>query len=152
MIIGINTTKDAIFVAETRIQNDQFEVSKIHRLQFELIKAGDLSHLLQSITTVLSQKAGSPARTIAILKCSGGQHGSSVEAIKAEAIVQLAADQNNLSVVLVAPQSLKKILECGSGQKWQKKSKLMFNPAGEFKYWTQGANGAVCAAYKVIKG
>jgi len=152
MITGINTTKDAIFVAETYIENDQFEVSKVHRLQFEISKAGDLSRLQQSITTVLSQKAGSPALTIAILKCSGGQHGSSVEAIKAEAIVQLAADQKNLSVALVAPQSLKKVLECGSGQKWQEKSKLMFNSTGEFKYWTQGANGAVCAAYKVVKG
>jgi Holliday junction resolvasome RuvABC endonuclease subunit len=152
MIIGINATKDAIFVAETRNADGQFLVSRVLRVQFEIQQAGDLSDLLQNISTILNRDAGSTVSSVAILRCSGGQFGASVEAIKAEAIVELSAHQKGLPISMVAPQSLKKALVCGSGEKWQDKSKLMFNSDGQHKYWSQGANGAVCAAYKLSKG
>ena len=91
MIIGINATKDTIFVAETRIVDERFQVSKVLRVQFEIRHAGDLSDLLQNISTILSHHAGSSDSSVAVLRCSVGQFGASVEAIKAEAIVELSA-------------------------------------------------------------
>lgn len=147
-IIGINSTKDAIFVAETLNADGHFQVTKVLRVQFEIQQASDLYDLLQNFSTILSRDVIS----VAILKCSGGQYGASVEAIKAEAIVELTAHQKGLPISMITPQSLKKALACGSGEKWQDKSKLMFNSEGEHKYWAQGANGAVCAAYKLSQG
>jgi hypothetical protein len=47
-------------------------------------------------------------------KCSSGRFGSCFEAIKGEAITELAAFQKGLRIVKVAPQSLKKTLGCAA--------------------------------------
>lgn len=147
MIFGINATKDAIFVAETQGTGGEFSVTKVRRIKFEIDKASDLADLLQNVSTVLDHPHAS-ATSVAILKCFGGQFGSSVEAIKAEAIAELAAVQKGLLVNEIAPQSLKKALGCSAGEKWQLRAKLMFNDNGQHSYWAQGANGAVAAAFK----
>jgi Holliday junction resolvasome RuvABC endonuclease subunit len=148
MIFGVNATKEAIFIAETDGTAEQFSVINVRRIKFQIEKASDLTDLLQNISTVLDHDAHSSAASVAILKCSGGQYGSSVEAIKAEAIAELAAIQKGLTVTEVAPQSLKKALSCAAGVKWQERSKQMFNANGQHGYWSQGANGAVSAAFK----
>jgi Holliday junction resolvasome RuvABC endonuclease subunit len=116
MIFGVNATKEAIFVAETEGTGQQFSVTDVRRIKFQIEKAGDLADLLQNISTVLDHDSRSSAVSVAILKCSGGQYGSSVEAIKAEAIAELAAVQKGLPVKEVAPQSLKKALQCATGE------------------------------------
>lgn len=117
MIFGVNATKEAIFVAEAHGAREQFSVTKVRRIQFQIEKANDLADLLQNISTVLDHNPGGDATSVAILKCSGGQYGSSVEAIKAEAIAELAAVQKGLAVNEIAPQSLKKALGCSAGVK-----------------------------------
>jgi hypothetical protein len=150
MVIGVNTTKDAIIFAETDFSKSEFTVNKILKIQFQIQQASDLYDLLQNITTIFGQNAGVTSG-IALLKCPGGQYGASVEAIKAEAIVELSAYQMKIPINMVATQSLKKVLECEKNEKWQDKSKAMFNADGLHKYWLQGANGAACAAYKISK-
>ncbi len=148
MNIGVNATKDAVFFAETHGCGQQFVVASIRRIKFQLQAANDLNDLLHNISTVLDHDVQDAPVSVAILKCSGGQYGSSVEAIKAEAIAELAAVQKGLTVTGVAPQSLKKALGCIAGQKWQDRSKQIFNVDGQHSYWAQGANGAVAAAFK----
>lgn len=147
MIFGINATKEAIFIAEVDESGEQFIVRKVRRIKFQIEKANDLVDLLQSISTVFDHPDSNTV-SVAVLKCSGGQYGSSIDAIKAEAIVELAAVQRGLPVLGISPQSLKKALGCSVGEKWQDRSKQMFNANGEHSYWSQGANGAVAAAYK----
>ena len=101
------------------------------------------------MSTVLDHGPHPDAVSLAVLKCSGGKYGSSVEAIKAEAIAELAAVQKGLPVIEVAPQSLKKALECSAAEKWQQRAKQMFNANGQHRYWSEGADGAVSAAFKV---
>lgn len=151
MIIGINSTKDAVFIAETLGDGDAFEVQKVTRLQFKLSAASDLADLLKNLKTLLAALRSEDCQTCAILCCSSGQYGSSLEAVKAEAIVQLAANECGFRLVDVKPQSLKSALGCDNGEKWQAKSKDMFNADGAHKHWTQGANGAASAAFKAAK-
>lgn len=151
MVIGINSTKDAIFIAETLGAGNTFEVQKITKLQFELGGATDLADLLKNLKTLLASLRDQECTTLAILCCSSGQYGSSIEAVKAEAVVQLAAHECGFTLVDVKPQSLKSALGCENGEKWQAKSKEMFNAEGAHKHWSQGANGAAAAAFKAAK-
>ena len=82
-------------------------------------------------------------------KCSSGRFGSCFEAIKGEAITELAAFQKGLRIVKVAPQSLKKTLGCVVEQKWRDRAAELFNPDGKRRNWSKGAAGAVAAAFKV---
>jgi hypothetical protein len=87
--------------------------------------------------------------TIALLGSSSGRFKASIEAIKAEAITELAAAESGLPVVRVTAASLKKVLGCATGQKWQARAGERFNPTGRHKNWSQGAAGAVAAALKI---
>ena len=87
--------------------------------------------------------------TLALLGSSSGRFKSSVEAIKAEAIIELAAARSGLPVVRVTAASLKKVLGCAAGQKWQARAAERFNPTGRHKNWSKGAAGAAAAALKV---
>ena len=87
--------------------------------------------------------------TIALLGSSSGRYKSSVEAIKAEAITELAAAERGLPVARVTAASLKKVLGCATGQKWQARAEERFNPTGRYKHWSHGAAGAAAAALKV---
>ena len=92
---------------------------------------------------------GKPRRsTIALLGSSSGRFKSSVEAIKAEAITELAAAESGLPVVRVTAASLKNALGCAPGQKWQARAAERFNPTGRHKNWSHGAAGAGAAALK----
>ena len=72
-----------------------------------------------------------------------------MEAIKGEAMVELAAFQHGLRVVKVAPQSLKKSLGCASDQKWRDRAEELFNPGGKRQNWSKGAAGAVAVAFNI---
>jgi len=77
------------------------------------------------------------------------QIGSCLEAIKGEAVVELAAAKRGLRVVKVAPQSLKKTLGCAADQNWRDRATELFNPKGKLRNWSRGATGAVAVAFKV---
>src|SRR2546429_6174922 len=111
MIIGINTTKDAVFVAETFNGSDEFEVRKITRLQFVLNDAQAVAELLKNLKTILACFKNGEKTVVAILCCSSRQYGSSVDAVKAEAVAQLAAHDVGLEVASIRRQSLKAALE-----------------------------------------
>ena len=73
-----------------------------------------------------------------------------MDAIKAEAITELAAAECGLPVVKVTAASLKKVLGCATGEKWQACAGERFNPTGRHKNWSPGAAGAAAAALKVF--
>jgi hypothetical protein len=147
MIIGINATKDAVYIAETSGDAATFQLEKITRFRIELASASDLAELLKNLKTLFSS-VGDDKADIAVLCCSSGRYGSSVEAVKAEAIAQLAAHDTGLNVVPIKPQSLKSALGCAAGQTWQARSKEPMNATAIHKHWADGANGAAAAAYK----
>ncbi|HMP82821.1 MAG TPA: hypothetical protein PKA41_08990 [Verrucomicrobiota bacterium] len=68
MIIGINTTKNAAFIAETSDEKNQFEVQKVTRLQYELSGALELEDLYKTLKTILVARA---TRTSAPLRLCG---------------------------------------------------------------------------------
>ena len=150
MIFGLSATKSAVVVAHTKGADAKFAITAIRLIPFQVRSGDDLAKLLQTLITLFDRKGDGPV--IAILKCSSGRFGSCLEAIKGEAIIELAASQRGLRVVKIAPQSLKKTLGCAKDQKWRDRAGEMFNPNGKRPNWSKGAAAAVAAAFKVAGG
>ena len=149
MIFGVNATKSVVVVAETKGAGDKFIITAIRPVPFQVRSGDDLAELLQSLIALFDRKGKGAGSVIALLKCSSGRFGSCLEAIKGEAIVELAAAQRGLRVVKVAPQSLKKTLGCATDQKWRERAGELFNPGGKQRNWSKGVAGAVAVAFKV---
>ena len=149
MIIGVASTKTAVVIAETKGTGDKFAITGIRLILFEVQSGDNLAELLRCLTTIFDRGGRGASPTIALLKCSSGRFGSCLEAIKGEAIAELAAFQKGLRVVKVAPQSLKGTLRCAAGQKWRDRAAELFNPDGKRPNWSKGAAGAVAVAFKV---
>jgi hypothetical protein len=149
MIFGVSPTRDAVVIAHTRGSGETFAITSIKAIQFQVRSGADLTELLQRLVVIFDRGGKNRRSTIALLGSSSGRFKSSVEAIKAEAITELAAAQSGLPVVRVTAASLKKVLGCGTGQKWQAGAGERFNPTGRHKNWSKGAAGAAAAALKV---
>jgi hypothetical protein len=149
MLFGVNATRSAVVIAETRGAGGKFVVTAIRPVPFQVRSGDDLAELLQSLIALFDRKGRGAGSVIALLKCSSGRFGSCLEAIKGEAMVELAAFQRGLSVVKVAPQSLKKTLGCATDQKWRDRAAELFNPDGKHRNWSKGAAGAVAVAFKI---
>jgi hypothetical protein len=105
---------------------------------------------LQRLVVIFDRGGKRRRSTIALLGSSSGRFKSSVEAIKAETIIELAAAESDLPVVKVTPASLKKVLGCATGEKWQACAAERFNSTGRHQNWSRGAAGAASAALKVF--
>jgi hypothetical protein len=149
MLFGVNATRSAVVIVETKGAGDKFVVTAIRPVPFQVRSGDDLAGLLQSLIALFDRKGKGAGSVIALLKCSSGRFGSCLEAIKGEAMVELAAAQRGLRVVKVAPQSLKKTLGCATDQKWRDRAAELFNPDGKRRNWSKGAAGAVAVAFKV---
>ena len=150
MIFGVSPTKGAVVIAQTAGSGETFVIKSITAVQFQARSGDDLTELLQRLVVIFKRGGGKSRRsTIALLGSSSGRFKSSIEAIKAEAITELAAVESGLPIVRVTVASLKKVLGCATGQKWQACAAERFNPTGRFENWSQGAAGATAAALKV---
>ena len=149
MIFGVSPTKNAVVIAQTAGSGETFVIKSITSIQFQARSGADLTELLQRLVVIFGRGGKSRRSTIALLGSSSGRFKSSVEAIKAEAITELAAAESGLPIVKVTAASLKKVLGCAAGQKWQARAAERFNPTGRFGNWSQGAAGATAAALKV---
>ena len=149
MIFGVSPTRDAVVVAQTRGSGETFAMTSI---RFHARSGDHLSDLRHRLISIFDRAGKSPRSTVALLGSSSGRFKSSVEAIKAEAIAELAAAERGLPVVRVTAASLKKALGCVTGQKWHARAEERFNPAGRQKNWSHGAAGAAAAALKVAEG
>ena len=149
MLFGVNATRSAVVIVETKGAGDKFVVTAIRPVPFQVRSGDDLAGLLQSLIALFDRKGKGAGSVIALLKCSSGRFGSCLEAIKGEAMVELAAAQRGLRVVKVAPQSLKKTLGCAADQKWRDRAAELFNPDGKHRNWSKGAAGAVAVAFKI---
>jgi hypothetical protein len=149
MLFGVNATRSAVVIVETKGAGDKFVVTAIRPVPFQVRSGDDLAELLQSLIALFDRKSKGAGSVIALLKCSSGRFGSCLEAIKGEAMVELAAFRRGLRVVKVAPQSLKKTLGCATDQKWRDRAAELFNPDGKRRNWSKGAAGAVAVAFKV---
>ena len=149
MILGISTTKSAVIIAETKGAGGKFVITAIRPFLFQVRSGEDLTELLQTLLSLFERKGKGGGPVIALLKCSSGRFGSCLEAIKGEAMVELAAVQRGLRVVKVVPQSLKKTLGGAADQKWRDRAAELFNPGNKRKNWSKGAAGAVAVAFKV---
>ena len=152
MIFGLSATKSAVVVAHTKGANAKFAITSIRLIPFQVRSGDDLAKLLQTLIVLFDRKGDGTGSVIALLKCSSGRFGSCLEAIKGEAIMELAASQRGLRVVKIAPQSLKKTLGCAKDQKWRDRAGEMFNPNGKRPNWSKGAAAAVAVAFKVAGG
>lgn len=149
MVFGISATKSAVVLAETKGAGDEFGIISIRTIPFTIRSGDDLARLLQSLITLFDRKGKGTGSVIALLECSSGRFGSCLEAIKGEAMVELAASQRGLRVVKVAPPSLKRALGCAADQKWRDRTGELFNPDDNRANWSRGAAGAVAVAFKV---
>jgi hypothetical protein len=149
MIIGVAATKSAVVIAQTKGTGDKFAITAIRPIPFEVQTGDNLAELLRCLTAIFECGGRGASPTIALLKCSSGRFGSCLEAIKGEAITELAASQKGLRVVKVAPQCLKRTLGCAAEQKWRDRAAELFNPDGKRPNWSKGAAGAVAVAFKV---
>jgi hypothetical protein len=151
MIFGVSPTKGAVVIAQTTGSGETFVIKSIKSIQFQARSGDDLGELLQRLVVIFDRSGKNRGSTIALLGSCSGRFKSSVEAIKGEAITELAAAESGLPVVRVTPASLKKVLGCAPGQKWQARAEERFNPEGRHKNWSQGAAGAAAAALKIAE-
>jgi hypothetical protein len=146
-MISISTTVHAVVIIATKGAGDKFVISAIRPI-------------FGSAPETIWRSCCKPRHhfrrgrkhagfVVALLKCSSGRFGSCLEAIKAEAITELAASQQGVHLVKVAPQSLKKTLGCASDQKWRDRAADLFNSDGQHRDWSKGLAGAASVAYKV---
>ena len=149
MIFGVSPTKDAVVVVQTRGSGETFAITSIRSIQFQARSGDDLADLRHQLSGIFDRAGKSRRSTVALLGSSSGRFKSSVEAIKAEAITELAAAESGLPVVRVTAASLKRGPRLCDGSKWQARAGERFNPAGRQKNWSQGAAGAAAAALKV---
>jgi hypothetical protein len=149
MIFGVSPTKDTVVIAHTPGSGESFVIESITSIQFQARSGDDLTELLQSLVAIFDRGRKSRRATMALLGSSSGRFKSSIEAIKAEAITELAAAESGLPIVRVTAASLKKVLGCAAGQKWQARAAERFNPTGRHENWSKGAAGATAAALKV---
>ena len=150
MILGVCPTRDAVVVAQTTGSGEAFAIKSLKSIPFEVRSGSDLTELLHRLVAIFDRQG--PRATIALLGSSSGRFKSSLEAIKSEAIVELAAAKSGLRIVKVTAAHLKKTLGCAAGQKWQERAAERFNPKGRHKNWSRGAAGAAAAALKVAGG
>jgi hypothetical protein len=151
-IFGVSPTKQAVVIVQARGAGETFAITAIKAIEFQARSGDDLAELLQRLVAIFDHDAKSAPSIIALLGSSSGRFKASVEAIKAEAITELAASQKGLSVVKVTAASLKRVLACAPGQKWPARAGELFNPAGRHKNWSHGAAGAAAAAFRVAGG
>ena len=151
MIFGVSPTKDTVVIAQAAGSGGTFVIKSITSIQFQARSGADLRALLKRVGVIFNRGGKGRRSTIALLGSSSGRFKSSVEAIKAEAITELAAADSGLPVVRVTAASLKKALGCSAGQKWQARAAERFNPTGRHENWSQGAAGATAAALKVAE-
>ena len=119
MIFGVSATKDAVVIAQTTGSGETFAIKSITSIEFQTRSGDDLRELLQRLVVLFDRGGKSARSTIALLASSSGRFKASVEAIKAEAVTELAAAERGIPVVKVTAASLKKVLGCATGQKWQ---------------------------------
>ena len=150
MIFGVSSTRNAVVIAQATGSGETFSIRSIRAIEFRARSGSDLKELLQRLVVIFDRGGKRRRSTIALLASSSGRFKSSVEAIKAEAITELAAAESGLPVVRVTAASLKKALGCATGQKWQARAGERFNPTGRRKNWSNGAAGAGAAALKVV--
>jgi hypothetical protein len=151
MIFGVSPTRDAVVIAQTTGSSETFAIKSITPIRFEARSGDDLAALRQRLVVMFGATRRRRS-TVALLGSSSGRFKSSVDAIKAEAIVELAAAESGLPVVRVTAASLKKALGCATGQTWQARATERFNPTGHHENWSKGAAGAAAAALKVAAG
>jgi hypothetical protein len=149
VIFGVSATRDAVVIARTTGSGETFVVTSIKLVPFQVRSGDDLAELLQRLVVIFGSAGKTGRSTIALLGSSSGRFKSSVEAIKAEAVTELAATESGLRVIKVTAASLKKVLECAAGEKWQARAAERFNPAGRHTHWSKGAAGATAAAFRV---
>jgi ethanolamine utilization protein EutA (predicted chaperonin) len=151
MIFGVSATKDAVVIAQATGSGEMFAIKSITSIPFEARSGADLRTLMKRLVVIFGRGSKARRSTIALLASSSGRFKSSVEAIKAEAITELAAAESGLPVVRVTAASLKKVLGCSAGQKWQARAEERFNPRNRHENWSKGAAGATAAALKVAE-
>jgi ethanolamine utilization protein EutA (predicted chaperonin) len=149
MIFGVSPTRDAVVVARAAGTGKTFVIKSITWIPFHARSGADLRALRKRLVVMFDRGGKKRRSTIALLGSSSGRFKSSIEAIKAEAITELAAAESGLPVTKVTAASLKKALGCSAGQKWQARAAERFNPAGRHENWSRGAAGATAAALKV---
>ena len=149
MNYGVSANKSAVVIAETKGTRGSFAITAIRPIPFHVRSGDDLTELLQTLITLFDRRGKDAGLVIALLKCSSGRFGSCLEAIKGEAMVELAASQRGMRVIKIAPQSLKKTLGCAREQKWRDRAGELFNRNGKCPNWSKGAAGAVAAAFHV---
>jgi hypothetical protein len=149
MIFGVSPTRDTVVVARTAGSGETFVVTSISAIRFQARSGDDLTALRSRLITIFGGADKRRRSTIALLGSSSGRFKSSVEAIKAEAVAELAAVESGVPIVKVTAASLKKALGCAAGQKWQARAAERFNPDGLHANWSRGAARATAAALKV---
>lgn len=148
MVVGVSPTREAVVVAETAGSGETFVITSFTTIPFQAASGADLVELLRRLAVIFN-RGKNRRSTIALLASSSGRFKSSVEAIKAEAVTELAAAESGLPVVRVTAAGIKKVLGCAPGQKWQARAAERFNPTGRHEHWSKGAAGAAAAALKV---
>ena len=145
--VGFNVVKDHIFYAVAEFGMPKFDLQKVDKVPYSMESGDQMALAFDSIKALLKHLQNThPDATYSFLASSAGQYGSSVETIKAEGILQLAARHIGIDLKKITPQSLPKRLGIDKGVKWKPYLAETYNAEKKWKQFGSGGDGAVAAA------
>jgi hypothetical protein len=149
--LGINTTRK--FIAYALLKRSATKpgrmIVKTDCLPIDGVRPTELVRRLCGIFDSLKAEFGD--FEVAIRQCSAGRFGSSLQAIKSEALVEYSCDKRHLRFKLAHPSGFRAMLKCKEDQKWQLRANELFNGNGRIKNFDDGIDGAAAAAYKLVR-
>lgn len=152
LTLGTNTTKSHVCFALLRAEEPAtcpaFAILKTSRLAIAGTRPTILVTQLRAVFD--SWKGEFGGFNVAVCSCSSGPRGSSIEAIKAEALVEFSCDQHGLEFEGVHPAGFRKSLGCDQGVKWQQQARELFNADGSITHFTSGIDSAAAAAFRAL--
>jgi len=144
--LGINCTSEQVCLVRTTGTGDEFKIIDPKQVA---IDGKNWMQLYQTLTTYISAARKGPNRidSIGICKKIAGKYSAKPEAFKAEAIVELIAQQLSVPTKSFTPHALKAALGCSKNEAWQDKSKAIFNADKGIPNFGDGLDGAAAAAF-----
>lgn len=144
--IGFNVVKDHAFFAIAEF-GEQPQLKKVDRTPYNTDNADGIAVAFDAFKALLRHlKEIYPEAKFSFLASSAGQYGSSIETIKAEGILQLAARHMGVEFHKITPQTLPKKLGLEKGVKWKPHMMSTYNAEKQWKQFGSGGDGAAAAA------
>lgn len=148
-IISFSCTKEGVSVVHTTAKKTGFTILFYERVA---IVSGNWVALAKSLESILNSRHKTAALShCVIVKAASGKFSASPDTYKAEGFAEYVINAAGLTAILVNKRSFLSALGCAKGEKWQTKSRVLFDGNKAMKGFHDGYDAACAGAYGVAK-